>query len=365
MKSVLVFFGGESVEHDISIITGVMTLNSIDKAFYKAIPIYVGKTGEWYSGEELFDLDNYKNLNLKKLHRVCILGGENNLYRIKGKRLVKLTEVALAINCMHGERGEDGSLAGLISMSKIAFVSPDMLSSSIAMDKAFTKVVAKALNIPVLPAVVVKSGEEKEKVLKDLQFPLLVKPNRLGSSIGVNRVENEEDLKVSIDYALRFGEKVIIEPCLENFIEINCAGYKRADNEVVVSECERPVGSEKVLSFDDKYKSGTRVFPADIEQKVSEKIKKITKNIYTKIGFTGVIRVDYFVVGEKVYLNEINSVPGSLSYYLFSDTLKGFTNMLNELLLLAEEEYRKKSTAVKTYSTGILSFNGGKSAKRL
>ena len=162
-----------------------------------------------------------------------------------------------------------------------------------------------------------------------------------------------------------FGEKVIIEPCLENFIEINCAGYKRADNEVVVSECERPVGSEKVLSFDDKYKSGTRVFPADIEQKVSEKIKKITKNIYTKIGFTGVIRVDYFVVGEKVYLNEINSVPGSLSYYLFSDTLKGFTNMLNELLLLAEEEYRKKSTAVKTYSTGILSFNGGKSAKRL
>lgn len=365
MKTVLVFFGGESVEHDISIITGVMTLNSVDRTLYNAVPVYVSKCGEWFSGEALFDLDNYKNLNFNKLHKVCLLSGDNCLYKIKGKKLSKVTEVALAINCMHGERGEDGCLAGILNTCKIAFASPDMLPSSIAMDKVFTKVVAKALNISVLPSVTVKSEEDVEKVLKTLKFPLLVKPNRLGSSIGVNKAENEEDLIVAIKYALRFGESVIVEPLLQDFIEINCACYKKADDEIKVSECERPIGSEKVLSFDDKYRSGKRVFPADIDKKISEKIKKITKKIYLTLGFIGVIRVDYFVVKDRVYLNEINSVPGSLSYYLFVDTLKEFSTMISELLITAEKEYIKKSTAIKTYSTGILSFSGGKSAKRL
>ncbi len=365
MKVVLVFFGGQSVEHDVSIITGVMTLNSIDKTLYEALPVYVSKTGEWYSGKVLYDLDNYKNLDLKSLHKVCLLGGDNTLYKIKGKKLYKLTEVALAINCMHGERGEDGCLYGLLDMCNIPLASPDILSSSVAIDKVFTKVVAKALSVLTLPSIIVKSEEEIEKITDKFEFPLLVKPNRLGSSIGVNKAENKDDLTVAIKYALRFGEKVVVEPCLREFTEINCAAFRTADDEIVVSECEQPIGKDKVLSFDDKYQSGTRIFPADIDKKISKKIKRLTEKLYEEIGFSGVIRVDYFVVGEKVYLNEINSVPGSLSYYLFCDTLKGFTDMLNELLQTAEKKYVRKSTEIKTYSTSILSFSGGKSAKRL
>ena len=119
------------------------------------------------------------------------------------------------------------------------------------------------------------------------------------------------------------------------------------------------------MSFDDKYESGTRIFPADIDKKISDKIKKITKKIYQTLGFIGVISIDYFVLGGKVYLNEINSVPGSLSYYLFCDTLREFSGMLNELIEVAESKHIKKSTEIKTYSTSILSFSGGKSAKRL
>ncbi len=365
MKVVLVFFGGQSVEHDVSIITGVMTLNSIDKTRYEALPVYVSKSGEWFTGRELCDLDNYKKLDYKALKKVSLIAGENRLYQIKGKRLHKVTEVALAINCMHGERGEDGSLAGLLNMCNIPLASPDMLSSSVAIDKAFTKVIAKALKISVLPSVTVKSAMEISEKIKDLEFPLLVKPNRLGSSIGVNRAETLDELERAVEYALRFGEAVIIEPCLEDFTEINCAVFKKADDEICVSECERPIGKGKVLSFDDKYESGTRVFPADIDKKISDRIKTITKKIYDALAFTGVIRIDYFVVGGKVYLNEINSVPGSLSYYLFCNTLKEFSSMLNELLEVAKIKHLKKSTEIKSYSTTILSFSGGKSAKHL
>ncbi|MBE7084172.1 MAG: D-alanine--D-alanine ligase [Clostridiales bacterium] len=364
MKVVLVFFGGQSVEHDVSIITGVMTLNSIDKLKYEALPVYVTKSGDWVTGKELYDLDNYKKLDNKKLSKVSVIAGENRLYEIKGKRLYKLTEVAVAINCMHGERGEDGSLAGLLSMCNIPLASPDMLSSAVAMDKAFTKIVAKALKIKVLPSVTVNSASEVNE-LEDLQYPLLVKPNKLGSSIGVNKADTKEELERAVEYALRYGEAVIIEPCLEDFIEINCAVYRKKDDEIRVSECERPIGKGKVLSFDDKYESGTRIFPADIDKKISDKIKNITKKIYQTLGFIGVIRIDYFVLGGKVYLNEINSVPGSLSYYLFCDTLKEFSGMLNELIEVAESKHKKKSTEIKTYSTSILSFSGGKSAKRL
>ena len=363
MKTVLVFFGGQSVEHDVSIITGVMTLNSVDKEKYSALPIYINKKGEWFFGKQLYDIDGYKNLKQEKLKRVTLIG--NELYVIKGKRIHKIADVSLAINCMHGERGEDGSLSGLLSMCKIPLASPDVLGSSVAMDKAFTKKIAKALNVKVLPCVTITDNSGLEEKIKGLKFPIIVKPNSLGSSIGINRAENIIELESAINYALRFGDKVVLEPCLEDFIEINCSAYARADGSIRVSECERPVGRNSVLSFDDKYRFGKRVFPADIEDSVARTIKNYTRKIYQEMGFSGVIRIDYFVVDKKVYLNEINTVPGSLAYYLFCDTLKDFGGMLNELFEVALKEGAKRTSIQTEFSTGILSFTGGKSAKRL
>ncbi len=365
MKTVLVFFGGQSVEHDVSIITGVMTLNSVDKTKYSALPVYVNKKGEWFFGKELYDIDGYKNLKQEKLKRVTLTGGCNFLYLIKGKKLKKIAEVSLAINCMHGERGEDGSLSGLLNMCGIPLASPDMLGSSVAMDKAFTKKVAKALNVRTLPCVAVTDSADLKEKLKGMDFPFIVKPNRLGSSIGINRANNMVELESAVNYALRFGNTAIIEPCLNDFIEINCSAYARADGSVRVSECERPVGRDKVLSFDDKYRLGRRVFPANIDEKISRAIKKHTLKLYKELAFTGVIRIDYFVVNGKVYLNEINTVPGSLAYYLFCDTLKDFGTMLNELFEVALKNGALRTCLQTEFSTGILSFTGGKSAKRL
>ena len=365
MKNIAVFFGGQSVEHDISVITGVMTVNSLDKGKYAGIPIFISDDGLWYTGRQLLDLDNYKNLDFKKLDRVMLLGGENSLYLTKGKKLKKITEIAVAINCLHGERGEDGSLAGLLNMCNIPLASPPQAPSSICIDKTLTKTVLKALKINTLDGVTVEGVEDIDKVKKQINYPIIVKPNRLGSSIGVGIAENDEQLLTAITYALKFGKKALIEPCLENFVEINCAVYQSQGEEIKVSECERPIGRTEILSFTDKYKNGKRIFPADIEKKLSDKIKNTSEKIYRALDFKGVIRIDFFVVDNKVLVNEINTVPGSLAYYLFSDTLKGFSKMLNQLISVAEQDFAQNSTAQTKYASGVLKMLGGKGNKHL
>ncbi len=364
MKNIAVFFGGESVEHDISIITGVMTLNSLDKEKYNAIPVYVSNDGEWFTGKTLNDLAQIKNLQTKKLDRVCLIGGDNSLYIIKGKKLKKLASVSLAINCMHGERGEDGCIVGALAMSKIPFASPDILPSSVCIDKRFTKIFLKGLSVKCLPFVYAEKELELENAVIKLGFPMIVKPNKLGSSIGIRVANNEKELKEAFLYAKSYGEGVIIEKKISNFIEINCAGYM-TDEGIKVSECEQPVGRTEVLSFGDKYEAGNRVFPADIDKRISDRIKDITKKIYLAMGAEGVIRIDFFLLDGKVIVNEINTVPGSLSYYLFGDTLKSFTIMLNEMISRAEKKYNRSLSVNKKYNSSILSGVGYKSAKRL
>ena len=342
-----------------------MTANSIDREKFNPVPIYLSEDGEWFTGEILFDLDEYKSLDLKKLKKVTLVCGGNTLYEIKGKRIKQLLAISCAVNCLHGERGEDGCLAGLLNMCKIPIASPPMLPSAVSIDKSFTKTVMRALKVKTLDGAVVKGVTSIEEASKTVAYPVIVKPNRLGSSIGVSRAENQAELESALSYAMRFGENVLVEPCLEDFIEINCAAYRAADGSVKVSECERPVGQSKVLSFGDKYESGGRVFPADIDKKTTDKIKSITRKIYISMGFNGVIRIDFFVVGKEVYLNEINTVPGSLAYYLFCDTLKEFSKMLTELIEVALNNFAKEQSAIKTFKSGILTFNGGKSCKRL
>ena len=364
MKSVAVFFGGRSVEHDVSIITGVLTLNSIDKQKYNVLPVYVDKDGKWLTGDVLKDIDGYKELNYKKLKRVVLLGGENVLYAVKGKRLVKLAEISCAINCMHGGDGENGALIGVLRLSGVACASPDILTSSVCMDKRFTKTVMKGLKVKALPYKIL-TAVEQIKEFKPTDYPLFVKPNLGGSSVGATRVEREDELGRAVSYALSFGAEVIVEPALSDFIEINCAGYRLSDGSVKVSECERPIGRTDTLSFSDKYEGGKRIFPADIDKAQADKIKSITKRVYEKLGCSGVIRIDFFIKDDEIFLNEVNTVPGSLAYYLFGDTLKSFSGMIDQLIATAELKFNKERSIKSEFKSGILAFSGCKGAKRL
>ncbi len=364
MKNIAIFFGGTGVERDVSVITGVLTLNSVDKTKFNPVPIYISGKGEWYTGECLNDIDEYKSLDITKLTRVAIIGGSNVLYKIKGKKITPLFALSAVINCLHGERGEDGSLAGLLNLSGIPLASPPLMPSAVAMDKSATKVFLKGLGVKTLPCITVKNSENVDLTTAKLNFPVIVKPACLGSSIGITRANDERKLKLAVAHALRYGERAVIEKCLENFIEINCACYRDSENKIVTSECERPFAKSDILSFEDKYKSGERQFPADIPKVLSDKIKTTTEKVYSALGCEGIIRIDYMIVGETIYLNEINTVPGSLAYYLFSDTLKGYTEILTDLIKSAEKSFAARSTVSVRYNSGVLNVSGAKGGKR-
>ncbi len=363
MKNVAVFFGGQSIEHDISIITGVLTVNSIDKK-YNAIPIYVSRDGVFYTGKTLNDPDSYKNLDYKKLKKVTLLPSSNILNEVKNKRLKPLLEIAIAINCMHGERGEDGTLSALLNLCSIPLASPSMMGSSICMDKGTTKIILKGLSVPFLPYAMAKdviSAVSAEK----LSYPLIVKPNTGGSSIGVRKAKDRTELEFATIEALKFSESVIIEPLLEDFVEINCACFKDADGNMVISECEKPIGKEEVLTFSDKYEKGLREFPAKIDKEISDKIKNLTAKIYRSLEFKGVVRIDFFVKKGEVFVNEINTVPGSLAYYLFCKNTVEFTKMLSEMIEYGIISYNKTSSITKSFNSSIISSLKPKGSKNV
>lgn len=364
MKNIAVFFGGTSVERDVSVITGVLTLNSLDKSAYNPVPVYISGNGEWYTGESLFDIEFYKSVALKKLTPVTIVGGRNSLYKIKGRRTVFLCTVSVAINCLHGERGEDGCLAGVTELCGIPLASPSIIPASVSMDKDITKIFMKGLGIKTLRRVVVEDATDIDKKTVKIGYPLIVKPARLGSSIGISEAGNLDELKLAVSNALRYGKRAIIEKCLVGFTEINCAVYRCEDGNLKISECERPLGVKEILGFDDKYKNGEREFPAKIDETVSAKIKKITAKVYDALDFDGIIRIDYMISDGEIYLNEINSVPGSLAYYLFGDTLKNFSAILTDVIKAAERKFALKSTFRTEYDSAILDIEGCKGGKR-
>lgn len=362
MEKIAVFYGGENVEHDISVITGVLTLNALKGGKYDPVPVYVDKGGVWYTGEELFDVENYKSLNLKKLKRITLIGGSPVLYILRGEKKIRpFVKLSCAVNCMHGERGEDGSLSGLLKLCNVPFSSPDIAASGVFMDKRLTKIFLKGMGVKTLPCKVFRSVSGEMTAC----YPVVVKPNKLGSSIGISTALSDEELRSAVALALRYGDDAIAEHKIEGFTEINCAAYKNAEGEIIVSECEKPLNKGGVLTFNDKYTGGEREFPARIEKKTANAIKRLTKKIYEQAALCGVIRIDYFVRSGEVIVNEINTVPGSLAYYLFDGTLTGFRGILESMIDGAIKTFAKGDTYIKRYDSGVLNITGAKGAKRL
>lgn len=365
MKKIAVFFGGKSLEHDVSVITGVLTLNSLDKEKYDPVPVFADKDGVFYTGEKLFDIGFYKDKDVSKLSRVVFLQGDNRLYVLKKNKIRPLFPLAAAVNCMHGENGEDGTLAGLVKTLFIPFASPSLFCSSACIDKGFTKTVLKGLGAPFIRGEVATSVEEGVKKAIKIGLPLIVKPCTAGSSIGIEKATTTEEIEPALNRAFSYCGRVLIEPFIENALEINCAAFMGKDGEIFVSDCEKPTGKGDILSFTDKYVSGGREFPAKIEPKLSSAIKKLTEKIYIGTGATGVIRIDYIIRGGEPFVNEINTVPGSLAYYLFCKNTAEFSEMLTEMITGAERRFSKETTEIKSFDSGVLNSLGSKGAKRL
>ncbi len=370
MKNIIVLFGGKSCEREISVLTGVFVLNAINKKEYNAIPLYIDKNGDFYYGEELKYLETFKSENFtKNLKKAVFLPNDNTLYINRKNKLKPIAKIACGVNCCHGGFGEDGSLYAYFDISGIPLTSSSLLASSIAMDKCATKDFLRGNGVKTVNSVTVYATTGLENAVfncvKSLTFPLIVKPAFLGSSVGIEIAENEQTLFSAIASAFKYGEKVIVEEFLQNSTEINCASVLTGGT-VYVSECEKPITANKILSFTDKYETGQREFPAKISKNLSDKIKATTEKVYRLLNARGIIRIDYLIKNDKVYLNEINSVPGSLSYYLLSNTVEDFTALLTSIIQDTIKEQSRKSTIISSYESGILNtaYKGTKGSKK-
>ena len=362
-KTVGVFFGGMSNEAEISVITGMYAVNLLRGTRWQVLPVYLPPEGGMLLG-------NYKSVSefsdAPKGTPVTLADGA--LVR-EGKRK-PLARIDVALNCCHGGMGEDGTLAALLRWNNIPSASPAQAESAVFMDKSLTKIAARGLDIPVAPALTVSERSWRADALQTqaqvaaFGYPVVVKPARLGSSIGLTVAHGEEELADALGLAFTLDDKALIERYFPEKRDINCAAC-RMGGEVMTSPCEEVFSAEELLSYAEKYQKGKgSQCPADLPASVSAQIGADTRRLYEAFGMRGVVRADFLVVGEQVYFNELNIVPGSLAGYLFGHSLSQIRDFFAGLL---DEALREPTAKKQTIRTGILRenvFSGAKGCKR-
>lgn len=370
-KNVLVIFGGKSVEHDISIITGVQTLNAIDKNKYNIIPIYISKDNNWYTSESFFNIKTFanKSLNLSKFKKVFLCSGAR-LFIDKTKKLKFFTFVDFALLACHGNNGENGQLQGFLDMCNVCYSSPDVLSSAVCMNKLSTKQILQNEGISQVKYISISEEEYKKgfKFIKNkvnlLKFPLIVKPCSLGSSIGITYCKSINKLKNAISFAFLFDKNVLVEQVVNNLKEVNLSIMGNSI-EQELSEIEQVLSAEPFLTYESKYlnkkssakgmENTSRKIPAEISLQLKEKVKELGLKAFKILNCKGIVRIDFLIDEEKqqVYLNEINTIPGSLSNYLWKDKYS-FTKMLDKLIEYSIAEYNTIKNKVTNFNSNVL-----------
>src|SRR3989344_338569 len=366
------FFGGRSTEHEVSVITALQAFENLDQEKYEVIPIYVSKKGEFYTNPKFLDLKNFKDVDslLLTSKKITFTKGGFNSVGFLGKFI----PLDLAFLSFHGSFGEDGCIQGLLEIYQIPYTGLNVTSSAIAMDKVFSKALFKELGLPVCDYIEVKRIDwlkDQHKVLQQIQnklnFPLFVKPATIGSSIGVNKAQDEDSLSFALEVAFTYSEKVLVEENMIGKMEVNCSalGYE----EIKTSVCESPVATTDVLSFEDKYQRGggkgskgagmaslTRIIPAPISDSLTKKIQDATLKIFKALDGCGVIRVDYFVDSEnnKFWVNEVNSPPGSFAFYLWEKTGIKYEKLLYLLIEGALKRAENQKKTQYTFESGLL-----------
>lgn len=371
-EKILVVFGGKSAEHDISIITGIQVLNKVDREKFDVFPLYLSRKGEMFFGKQLENLETYINFNEKAFKKATFLLGNKFLYLSKGKAFKRAFEVGCVINCCHGLNGEDGTLQGLFELCGIPQTSPSVLSSAICMDKTIMKDVLRANRILTPNSVsfsmfdfYFNQEEIFEKIQNNLNFPnnpCFVKPANLGSSIGISKCKNFQELEEAVEVAGKFDERIIVEESIENAVEVNCAVLGDGEFQIA-SKIEYPISWGKFLSFDEKYLMRKNAENLSENQKklneeIEEKIKEIAKNAFKVFNCKGVVRIDFLVKENEIYLNELNTIPGSLAFYLFKEEGIDFKGLLNRLITIAIKNNEEKQGKTFAYSSNALANFG-------
>ena len=388
--TVAVLFGGKSVEHEISVISAVQAMGYLDKEKYELVPVYITKSGKMYTGEKLTVIENFKDIKalLKDCRQVVLTNLDGQCVvlpypmKLGYKKQIKAIDVALPI--VHGTNVEDGALQGFLKTLDVPFAGCDVLSSAVGMDKHVMKLVFQDAGIPVLPCKCLLKRDyfvDSDAMVADVEnafaYPVIVKPVNLGSSVGISKAKNREELVEALDLAFRFAPKVLVERAITSLREINCAVLGDM-YEAEASECEEPLNATDILSYEDKYMAGgkgskgmaslARKIPADISDEVRQQIRTMAVQGFQALGCSGVARIDFMIdtAEDKIYLNEINTIPGSLSFYLWKPVGVSYPQLLDRMIGLARKRAREEGEITYSFDTNVLegcSFGGSKGAK--
>ena len=390
-----VLFGGKSVEHEVSIISALQAAASINREKYDVVPIYMTKKNEFYIGEEIGKIESYRDgipQLLKKSQQVLMIPANGRVellhYPLKklGKSLIETIDVLFPI--VHGTNVEDGALQGYLKTLGVPFVGCDVLASALGMDKYMMKCVWKAAGLPVLDCLRVgyKAYMEApetflDKVEKEIGYPVIVKPIDLGSSVGIRKALDRAELSDAMDYAFLFAHKVLVEKAVEHLKEINCSVLGDFD-EAQASECEEPVSSDRILTYEEKYlkKGGSkgegsngmaslsRIIPANISEEERAFVRETAVKAFQALDCCGVSRIDFMMdsATREIWINEINTIPGSLAFYLWEPMGIKYTELLDRMIDLALKRDRDQAEISYAFDTNILagvSFGGAKGSK--
>lgn len=379
--SVAVFLGCRSVEHEVSIISAVQAMRAMNKEKYDVTPVYVTKDGIMFTSKAMFEIESFRDIDklLKMSEEVTLIRKADGVFmhpiNKKAFKKVKDLKIDLAFPIVHGTNCEDGTIAGYFEFLGLPYIGCDIISAAVGMDKAVFKDVLKSAGLPVLDCVRFTSREymtNSEAVLSNIKekvgFPLIVKPVNLGSSVGISKVKDQSELDEAIRLAASFADKILAERAVENLREINCSVLGDID-ECVASVLEEPIMHDEILSYKDKYEGGSkseaskgmaslgRKIPAEIPDDLAQKIRDISCKIFKAIGASGVVRIDYLLDDKtkEVYANEINTIPGSLAFYLWEASDIKYRDMIDKLVDTAFHRERKRENLKFTIDTNILS----------
>jgi D-alanine-D-alanine ligase len=382
-----VLFGGRSVEHDVSIVTAHQIMRAFDPTAYEVVPVYIDREGRWWAGEPLHSLETFKASSISAVpgvvpvtlspsvqhHGLIVNPTPEGLFA--RSRVIRLDVIFPAI---HGSHGEDGTLQGLLELADIPYVGCGVLASAIANDKAMTKTVLRAGGVPVVDAITFTRTEWLSspdallaRISSALAYPIFVKPATLGSSIGIGRADDERMLRAFIDLAANFDERLIAESAVTDATEINCAVMGDARG-IEASVLEQPVSWQEFLSFEEKYlrggegmKSAERIIPAPLPPDLTARIRETAIQAFRLIGGRGIARIDFLIQQESgaIFLNEINTMPGSLAFYLWAESGITGRDLVARLVGLARDAYAEKRRSTYNYQTSLVSLTAARGVK--
>lgn len=373
-----VIFGGVSVEHEVSVISAIQAMKNIDSNRYEIIAIYITKDGEWYTGEMLKDIKIYSDMDLLKRYATPVVLYKNDgrfVLQNKGFLKREVTEVDICFPIMHGTNGEDGSLQGYLETIGIPYCESDHYASVLAQDKIFMKQVWAQSDVPIVKyewffdTDYQSNGDKVIEKIERLGYPVIVKPARLGSSVGISVAKNEFELREAISDAIKYDSKILVEEMVQNLKEVNISvlgNYRKQK----LSAIEEVGGKNDLLTYEDKYIGGgktkggskgmasaKRIIPARLSKDLSNRVREVAIKAFRSLNSSGVVRIDFLIdeANNKVYANEINSIPGSLSFYLWDKMNMEYTELLDEILNIAVKDFKDKKAKVHSFDSNILS----------